>query len=33
MNRYFKENNIEIKFEEGDAEILKNTVDFISFSY
>ncbi|MCE9656292.1 glycoside hydrolase family 1 protein [Clostridium celatum] len=33
MNRYFKENNIEIKFEDGDAEILKNTVDFISFSY
>ena len=33
MNRYFKENNIEIKFEEGDTEILKNTVDFISFSY
>ena len=33
MNRYFKENNIKIKFEEGDAEILKNTVDFISFSY
>ena len=30
---YAKENNIEIKFEEGDAEILKNTVDFISFSY
>lgn len=33
MNRYFKENNIEIKFEEGDEEILENTVDFISFSY
>ena len=33
MNRYFKENNIAIKFEDGDAEILKNTVDFISFSY
>ena len=33
MNRYFNENNIEIKMEEGDAEILKNTVDFISFSY
>ena len=33
MNRYFKENNIEIKFAEGDEEILKNTVDFISFSY
>ena len=24
MNRYFKENNIEIKFEEGDEEILDN---------
>lgn len=33
MNRYFKENNIEIKFEEGDSEVLENTVDFISFSY
>jgi len=33
MNRYFKENNIEIKMEPGDEEILKNTVDFISFSY
>ncbi len=33
MNRYFKENNIEIKMEAGDKEILKNTVDFISFSY
>ena len=33
MNRYFKENNIEIKFAEGEEEILKNTVDFISFSY
>lgn len=33
MNRYFKENNIEIKMEDGDSEILKNTVDFISFSY
>lgn len=33
FNRYFKENNIEIKMEENDAEILKNTVDFISFSY
>lgn len=33
MNRIFKENNIEIKMEPGDEEILKNTVDFISFSY
>lgn len=33
MNRYFKDNNIEIKMEDGDVEILKNTVDFISFSY
>ena len=34
IKRYFKENNIEIKFEKGDEELLKNhTVDFISFSY
>ncbi len=33
MKRYLKENDIEVKFEKGDAEILKNTVDFISFSY
>jgi 6-phospho-beta-glucosidase len=33
MNRFFRENNIEIKMEPGDKEILKNTVDFISFSY
>ncbi|EHI98720.1 6-phospho-beta-glucosidase [Clostridium sp. DL-VIII] len=33
MNRFFKENNIEIKMEALDKEILKNTVDFISFSY
>ncbi|MFS0871886.1 glycoside hydrolase family 1 protein [Paenibacillus xylanilyticus] len=33
INRYFKANNINIKFEDGDAEILKHTVDFISFSY
>lgn len=32
--RYFQENNISIKFEEGDKEILKeNSVDFIGFSY
>ena len=33
MNRFFKENNIEIKMEPNDSEILKNTVDFVSFSY
>ena len=34
MNRYFKENNIEIKLEDGDEEILKNgCVDFYTFSY
>ena len=33
MNRLFKENNIEIKWHEEDAEILSNVVDFISFSY
>ncbi|UXU83921.1 glycoside hydrolase family 1 protein [Mammaliicoccus sciuri] len=33
MNRYFKENNIQIEITEEDKEILKNTVDFISFSY
>ena len=33
MKRYFKENNIEIHFEPGDEEMLKNTVDFVSFSY
>ena len=33
MNRFFKENNIEIKMDPSDEEILKNTVDFISFSY
>ncbi|WOO38640.1 glycoside hydrolase family 1 protein [Anaerocolumna sp. AGMB13020] len=31
--RLFKENNIVIKMEPEDEEILKNTVDFISFSY
>lgn len=32
--RYFEENNIEIKFEDGDKEILKNgTVDFYTLSY
>lgn len=31
--RYFKENNIQIHITEEEREILKNTVDFISFSY
>jgi len=33
FDKYFKENNIKIIMEPGDEEILKNTVDFISFSY
>jgi 6-phospho-beta-glucosidase len=33
MNRYFSENNIQVDITEEDKEILKNTVDFISFSY
>lgn len=33
MKRYFRDNHIEIQFAEGDEEILKHTVDFISFSY
>ncbi|MEI2285353.1 glycoside hydrolase family 1 protein [Paenibacillus polysaccharolyticus] len=33
MKRYLKDNGITIHFEPGDEEILKNTVDFISFSY
>ena len=33
MNRYFEENNIVIEKTEEDLEILKNAVDFISFSY
>lgn len=33
LNRYFKESGIQIQMEEGDEEILKNSVDFISFSY
>ena len=33
MNRFFKEHNIQIKMEPEDEELLKNTVDFISFSY
>ena len=31
--RLFKENKIELKMEANDLELLKNTVDFISFSY
>ena len=33
MKRYFAENNIKIDITDEDKEILKNTVDFISFSY
>ncbi|MFT5874232.1 MAG: 6-phospho-beta-glucosidase [Clostridium sp.] len=33
MDRYFKDNNIKIHMEPGDEDMLKNTVDFISFSY
>lgn len=33
MKRYFRENGIEITMEPEDEEILKNTVDFVSFSY
>lgn len=33
MDRYFKENHIDIHITEEDRNILKNTVDFISFSY
>lgn len=31
--RFFRENKIQIKITEEECEILKNTVDFISFSY
>ncbi|MDO4314106.1 MAG: family 1 glycosylhydrolase, partial [Eubacteriales bacterium] len=33
MKRYFREKGIEIEFGPEDEEILKNTVDFVSFSY
>lgn len=33
MLRYFRENGIQIHTEPEDADILKNTVDFVSFSY
>ncbi|CQR58969.1 glycoside hydrolase family 1 protein [Paenibacillus riograndensis] len=31
--RYFADNNITVEFAEGDEEALKNTADFMSFSY
>lgn len=33
MLRYFKEHNIAIQMQPEDEEILKHTVDFVSFSY
>lgn len=34
MTRYFKENHIQVRFEEGDEELLRDyKVDFMSFSY
>lgn len=33
LDSYLREEGVEIQMEPGDAEILKNTVDFISFSY
>lgn len=33
MKRYFREKGIKIHWEPEDAEILKNTVDFVAFSY
>lgn len=33
LKRWIKENNITLHIEPGDNEVLKNTVDFISFSY
>jgi 6-phospho-beta-glucosidase len=33
MNRYFRENNIQIAITDEDRETLKETIDFISFSY
>lgn len=33
MKRYFREHGIQIQFASEDEEILKNTVDFVSFSY
>lgn len=33
FKRWMKENNVQLRIEPGDEEILKNSVDFISFSY
>ncbi|MBD5461283.1 MAG: glycoside hydrolase family 1 protein [Lachnospiraceae bacterium] len=33
MKRLLRENHITLRVEDGDREILKNTVDFVSFSY
>lgn len=33
MHRYFKQNSIDLSITEQDIEDLKNTVDFVSFSY
>lgn len=33
MKRYMREHNIHVEFAGGDEEMLKNTVDFVSFSY
>ena len=33
MNRFFKENDIKLNITDEDKDILKNTVEFISFSY
>lgn len=33
MDSYLKSHGVEIRFAPGDEEILKNTVDFVSFSY
>lgn len=33
MQRYFRDNGIQLEISENDREVLKNTVDFISFSY
>lgn len=33
MKRYFRDHHIQIHFEPEDEEILKHTVDFVSFSY
>ncbi|NLC97333.1 MAG: 6-phospho-beta-glucosidase [Erysipelotrichaceae bacterium] len=33
IQRYFKENGITLDIKDGDLELMKNTVDYISFSY